>query len=191
MRVAAKAHNALKVTDQTGTIRPLKLLNHVSSSVANKHAKLDGTAVADPDAGYQNGYTLAFPDLNHYIISRIVHEYYKEAIIRASLELILCNNTVTILRQVPVLNNQGGVKGHVDAPIYTDLPCKIIPMSEDKDKQDDVFLNNYILFLPITNPIEVNDKLQFGHSFLIAKANGVKDVSEGLIEVLFNRDTRW
>ena len=190
-RVASKAHNTLKVTDQTLTDRPLKLLNHISSMVSNKNAKLDATAVADSDAGYQVGYTLTFPDNDKYIISKILHDYYGTEVIRANLEMLLCNNLVTISRQMPVLNNQGGVKGHVDTILYDRLPCKILPLSEDKDKTDDIFLNNYVIFMSILNPIEIDDRLQFAHTYNIAKANGVKTVSEGIIEVLFNRDTRW
>lgn len=190
-KVASKAHNSINVVDQLGTTRPLKLLNHISSSVSNRHAKLDGTAVADMQAGYQNGYSLTFPDSDVYIISRIIHDYYKGIVIRANLELILCNNIVTITRQTPQLNNQGGVIGHVDTILYDSLPCKIIPVSEDKDKQFDVLLNNYAIFIPTLNPVEVNDKLQFLHTYNVAKANGVKTVTEGLIEILFNRDERW
>lgn len=190
-KVASKAHNSLQVTDQLATVRPLKLLNYISSMVGNKNAKLDATAVADAEAGYQEGYTLTFPDNSKYIISKILYDYYNTEIIRANIEMLLCNNTVTISRQMPIINNQGGVNGHVDTIIYADLPCKIIPLSSDKDKLDDVLLNNYVIYLPILNPVEINDKLQFEHSYNIAKANGVRPVTEGIIEATFNRDTRW
>jgi hypothetical protein len=190
-KVASKAHNALQVTDQLATVRPLKLLNYISSMVGNKNAKLDATAVADPDAGYQNGYTLLFPDMDKYIISKTLFDYYRDEIIRVNLELLLCNNTVTVSRQMPIINNQGGVNGSVNTVIYDNLACKILPLTSDKDKVDDVFLNNYAIYIPILNPVEINDKLQFEHTYNVAKANGVRQVTEGIIEVVFNRDTRW
>lgn len=185
--VAARAHNAIQVTDSLGVVRPLKKLNYVFAG----GTKQDAVAVADPQAGYQNGDTLTFPDLHIYIISKITHDYYQDTLIRANLEMVLCNNTVTISRQVVQSNNQGGVSGHVDTVLYADLPCKIIPAELEEDKAGDVYLNNYVIFLPNTKPIEVGDKLQFAHSYSVGKAEGIKLSTLGLQEISFDRDFRW
>lgn len=185
--VAAKAHNAIQVTDALGVIRPLKKLNYVFAG----GVKQDAVAVADPTAGFQNGDILTFPDLHIFIVAKITHDYYKESLIRAVIEMILCNNFVTISRQVIQLNNQGGVSGHVDTILYDNLPCKIVPTSLVEDKVDDVYINKYTIFLPNTKPIEIGDKLQFAHSYNVGKAEGIRLTALGLQEVSFDRDFRW
>jgi hypothetical protein len=187
LRVAAKAHNTIQVTDSLGNTKPLKKLNYLFSG----GVKQDVVAVADNIAGYQVGDTLTFPDLTICIVSKIVKDYYKDTIIRVNLELILCNNSVTISRQTVQLNNQGGVSGHVDTILYTDMPCKIVPISLVEDKVNDVYLNKYTIYIPSTKPIEIGDKLQFAHSYNLGKAESVKLPTLGLQEISFDRDFRW
>lgn len=186
-KVAARAHNAIQVTDSLGNIKPLKKLNYVFAG-GTKQAAI---AVVDPDAGYENGDTLTFPDNTIYIVAKITHDYYKAEILRHTLELVLCNNAITVTRQVVMPNNQGGVAGHVDTVLYTSLPCKIFPAELSEDKTDDVYLNKYIVFIPSTKPIEINDKLQFAHTYSVGKAEAIKLSTLGLQEVYFDRDFRW
>jgi hypothetical protein len=188
-RVAAKAHNAIQVTDELGVTRPLKLLNFLSSGT--RLARLDGQAVADPIAGYLPGMILIFPNNDTYIISRVTEDYYQDSLIRVVLELVLCNNNVTITRQVAQLNSQGGVIGHVDTAIYTTVPCKVIPLSQATDKLDDVLLQTYTVIFPSSKPVEINDKLQFATNYKPAKIEGIKSTTEGVNELTFDRDLRW
>lgn len=186
-KVAAKAHNAIQVTDSLGNVKSLKKLNYVFAG----GSKQDAVAVADPAANFQPGDVLTFPDNLIYIIARSTADYYKKEILRHELELVLCNNSITITRQVVQSNNQGGVAGHVDTPIYADMPCKIIPAELSEDKIDDVFLNKYIVYIPSVKPIEINDKLQFAHTYSVGKAEGIKRSLLGLQEVYFDKDFRW
>jgi hypothetical protein len=186
-KVAAKAHNSLTVTDELGNIKTLKKLNYVFAG----GSKQDAVAVADKLAAYKNGDTLLFPDNNYYIVGKITEDFYKAEIIRNNLELILCNNRVTVSRQVVVSNNQGGVSGHADTVLYDSLPCKIIPAALEDDKTSDVYLNNYVIYLPSSKPIEIGDKLQFAHTYNIGKAEGIKLPTLGLQEISFDRDFRW
>ena len=186
-KVAAKAHNSIQVTDSLGNIKPLKKLNYLFASSVRQ----DAIGVADPLAGYQNGDTLTFPDLDIYIVAKIINDYYKETLIRSNLELIRCNNSVTVSRQTVQLNNQGGVSGHVDTALYIDMPCKIVPVSLVEDKVNDVYLNKYAIYIPSTKPIEIGDKLQFAHSYNLGKAESIKLITIGLQEIHFDRDFRW
>lgn len=186
-KVAAKAHNSTIVTDDFAVQKPLKKLNYVFAG----GTKQDAVAVADPEAGFVNGNTLTFPDNAKFIISKITEDYYLDVKIRAVLEMVLCNNSVTILRQTVQSNNQGGVLGHIDTPIYTDLPCKIIPLELKEDKVDDVYLNSYVIYLPSYKPIEVGDKLLFAHTYVPSKAEAIKHTTLGIQEISFDRDFRW
>lgn len=186
-KVAAKAHNSTVVTDDLGALKPLKKLNYVFAG----GTKQDAVAVADPEAGYVNGNTITFPDNKKYIVSKITEDYYLDIKIRAVLELVLCNNTVTVVRQIVQSNNQGGVLGHVDSIIYSDLPCKIIPLELKEDKTDDVFLNSYVIYLPSYKPVEVGDKLLFGHTYIPSKVEAIKHTTLGIQEISFDRDFRW
>ena len=186
-RVAAKAHNAIQVVDDTNTTRPLKKLNFVWAG-----GKLqDAVAVTDPQAGFLVGQILTFPDNLIYIVAKITDDFYHTVQIRANLELVLCNNTVTISRQMPQSNNQGGISGHVDTIVYQDLPCKVINLDSSVDKLNDVNLNKYAVYIPITKPVEVGDKLQFAHSYGVSKVEGIKEPTLGLFELAFDRDLRW
>ena len=186
-RVAAKAHNAIDVTDWLGSIKPLKKLNYVFAG----GSKQDAIAVADPTAGYVESNILTFPDNKIYIVAKVTHDFFKAEVIRHTLELVLCNNTVTITRQIVQSNNQGGVLGHVDTELYANIPCKIIPAELSEDKIDDVFLNKYIVYFPSNMPIEINDKLQFAHTYSVGKAEGIKLSTLGLQEIYFDKDFRW
>jgi hypothetical protein len=185
-KVAAKAHNSIQVTDNNNVTRPLKLLSNFV-----RQAKLDALAVSDPEAGYQYGYTLTFPNNEKYIVSRIIEDYYRNEQIRVNIELLICNNTVTISRQVVQSNNQGGVLGHIETILYTGLACKVVPQAQLQDKLDDVFLGRYVVMIPILNPVEVGDKLQFLHTYNVAKVEGIRNTTEGLLELSFDRDLRW
>ena len=188
-KVAAKAHNSTKVVDSTGVTRPLKLLNFLSSGT--RLNRLDAVAVSDYAAGFLEGTTILFPDNDEYIISRITQDYYKNEFIRVNMELILCNNKVTITRQVVQSNNQGGVLGHVDTIIYADVPCKVIPATAVADKVDDVLLSSYVVIIPSLAVIDINDQLQFAHTYKVGKIEGIKIVTEGAQELVFDRDLRW
>lgn len=188
-RVAAKAHNATLVTDELGTVRPLKLLNYLGGGT--RTARLDAVAVADIEALYQNGMILTMPSNQHYIISRITEDYFKTVLIRANLELVLCNNHVTISRQIVQSNNQGGVSGHIDTILHSGIPCKVIPTSQVADKVDDVLLQTYTVMISSMKPVEIGDRLQFDTTYNVAKIEGIKMVTEGLAELIFDRDLRW
>lgn len=189
LKVAARAHNAIVVTDSLGTTRPLKVLNYLSGGL--RQTRLDAGAVADPQAGYTEGMQLTFPDNSIYLVSRTTDDYYKNDIIRTNIELVKSNNKVTVLRQVALTNSQGGVKGHVDTAVYSDLPCKIIPFSQTQDKTDDVLLSTYVVMIPSVCPVQINDRLQFLHTYNVAKVEGIKSVVGGLLELTFDRDLRW
>ena len=186
-KVAAKAHNSIIVTDDLGVTRPLKKLNFVWAG----GTKQDTVAVADPASGFIVGRYITFPDNLLYLIAKITDDYYKEEKIRSNLELVICDNAVTISRQAVQSNNQGGISGHIDTIVYDTLPCKVINISQTTDKQDDVQLLTYAMYISSLKPLDINDKLQFAHSYNVAKAEGIRLVTPGLLEVTFDRDLRW
>lgn len=188
-RVAAKAHNALQVTDEAAYVRPLKLLNFLGGGTRTNN--LDAVAVTDVDAGYLPGMVLTFPSNEKYIVSRKIDDFFKAQLIRSNLELILANNTVTISRQVTQSNNQGGVIGHIDTIIHDSIACKVIPTTQSADKHGDVLLQSYMVLISSARPVEINDKLQFAFSYNVAKIEGIKQITEGLLQLMFDRDLRW
>lgn len=186
-KIASKAHNAIIVIDDLGASKVLKKLNFVWAG----GVKQDTVAVADPEAGFSTGRYLTFPDNVVYLVSKITTDYYKEEPIRDNLELVICDNNVTVFRQTVQSNNQGGVIGRVDTVVYDLLPCKVINVNRTQDKIDDVQLLSFAVFISSLKPVSVGDKLQFAHSYNVAKVESSRLVTPGIFEVTFDREPRW
>lgn len=186
-KIASKAHNAIIVIDDLGASKVLKKLNFVWAG----GVKQDTVAVCDPEANFSIGRYLTFPDNDIYLVAKITRDYYKKISIRDNLELILCNNNVTVSRQTVQSNNQGGVIGRIDTVIYDLLPCKIINVARTQDKADDVQLLSYAVLISSLKPVSVGDRLQFAHSYNVAKVESSRLITPGVLEVTFDREPRW
>lgn len=187
-RVVSKACRQMTVRDLLNRSHDLKVLNFTSAGVSTW--KLDRQCIVDTNTKIDAGEVLILADAV-LLVGHKQGDYFRGRLIRYTLDCVEANNKVTVIRQIPASNTQGGISGHTDSTIHTALPCKVGHAEDKLNRELDVDLIRYSMLVSSRYAIEINDTLIFDHGFTASKVQGITLLSSGLSEVTLSRDTRW
>jgi hypothetical protein len=188
-RIADKAGVEMTAKDQNKITRKFKLLNTAYLGIRKLHTDQQG--VARPDSGIESGTILTLANAESLIVSTSTNDYHRGEIIRFALDLVECNNFVTVTRSVVNKTSQGGIAGHTDTVLYRGVPVKIGTILQIRDTDNDASVSQFGMLLSTKFPVIQGDSLSFDKHYEDAKVEGVKLNYEGIYEITFDRDPRW
>lgn len=177
------------VVDQNKITRRFKLLNTAYLGIRKLHTDQQG--VANPDSGIEAGTILFLPGGERLTVSTLTADYHRGQVIRYALDLVECNNNVTVIRPTITKTPQGGIAGRTEVPLYRGVPVKIGTILQIRDTDNDATVSQFGMLMSSKFPVKQGDMLIFDSHYENAKVEGIKLNYEGIYEIAFDKDPRW
>ncbi len=188
--IVSKATSKLEVTDLDNTKHKLKVLNFTASGT--RTSKLDRQCIADIKSTIVVGAELKINTDTILVVSYKQADWYRGKLIRYVLDCIDTNQVIDIYRNSLTKSQQGGLKSQQDAIVYSSVPVKIGLYEAPEAKDININMPKYVMYLSIRYNLMQGDRIVVSDTtFEVAKVNSFLHVTPGLMEVRFDKDSRW